>query len=370
LEKKAILQLADGTRYEGVSIGAEGTTSGEICFNTGMTGYQEVFTDPSYHGQILIATNVYIGNYGVDEHESESSKIRIAGFVCRNFSDFFSRALNSSNSPNSDSYSLQKFFENSNLVGISDIDTRSLVNHIRKNGAMNAVISSEYFDKDQLTQSISLNCPNMAGLELASTVSTKSEYYFGEVGGEYKVAVMDFGVKTNILASLKSRNCEVKVFPAKTTFEEILNYKPDGVLLSNGPGDPEPMDYAISTVQRLLETEIPIFGICLGHQVLGIANGMETYKMRFGHRGLNHPVFNLKTRRSEITSQNHGFALDPESFTLAPNVKLTHTNLNDHSVEGIEIINKKAFSVQYHPESNPGPHDSRYLFDQFVEFMS
>lgn len=381
--RPAVLYLQDGSRYEGFSIGAAGTTFGEICFNTGMTGYQEVFTDPSYHGQILVATGVHIGNYGVDEIESESDCIRISGLVCRNFADIFSR----SKAGSGENISLQAFFEKYNVNGISGVDTRAIVNRIRNSGAMNAVISNEIFSDTELAALLSQNCPNMSGLELASTVSTKEAYLahqkYHYLTGEnltyltknfspaqfekrYKVAVVDFGVKINILASLIARNCEVKVFPAKATFEEIMAYEPAGVLLSNGPGDPEPMDYAIDLAKKLLDANISIFGICLGHQVLALASGLKTFKMPFGHRGLNHPVINLKTNRSEITSQNHGFTIERDSLINHPNVVLTHVNLNDHSVEGIEIKDKQAFSVQYHPESNPGPHDSRYLFDQFV----
>jgi carbamoyl-phosphate synthase small subunit len=356
----ALLVLQDGTIFKGNAIGKIGTTTGEIAFNTGMTGYQEVFTDPSYFGQILIMTNDHIGNYGVNPSDIESEGIKISGLVVKKFSSNFSRKMEST--------SLDEYLTQNHLVGISDIDTRQLVRHIRDAGAMNAIISSEYDDIEKL-KSIVEACPDMSGLELASKVSTSKFFTLGQPEAPFKVALIDFGSKLNIARSLEKRGCYVGIFPAKTTAAEIIQWKPDGIMLSNGPGDPAAMNYAIETVRELVEAKIPTFGICLGHQLLSLASGLTTYKMHHGHRGLNHPVHNLITNRSEITSQNHGFAVKYDE-TLSQSVRLTHINLNDNSVEGIERLDKPAFSVQHHPEANPGPHDSMYLFDQFVELMN
>lgn len=356
----ALLVLQDGTVFRGNAIGKIGTTTGEIAFNTGMTGYQEVFTDPSYFGQILIMTNDHIGNYGVNAKETESDGIKISGLVVKKFSSNFSRKMESA--------SLDEYLTQNHLVGISDIDTRQLVRHIRDAGAMNAVISSEFSDVEQL-KSIVNACPDMSGLELASKVSTQSFYALGNPDAPLKVALLDFGSKLNIARSLEKRGCYVGIFPAKTSATEIKAWNPDGIMLSNGPGDPAAMDYAIETVKLLVDSGIPTFGICLGHQLLSLASGLSTYKMHHGHRGLNHPVHNLISGRSEITSQNHGFAVKYDD-SLASTVQLTHINLNDNTVEGIARLDKPAFSVQHHPEANPGPHDSMYLFDQFVNLMS
>ncbi|MFN5217483.1 MAG: glutamine-hydrolyzing carbamoyl-phosphate synthase small subunit [Sphingomonadales bacterium] len=356
----ALLVLQDGTVFRGTAIGKIGTTTGEICFNTGMTGYQEVFTDPSYTGQILVMTNDHIGNYGVRDQEVESESIKIAGLVCKKFSQQFSRKM--------ESYSLDTYFTENNLVGIADVDTRQIVRHIRDAGAMNAIISSETEDVELLKRQLQ-ECPDMSGLELASTVSCDSFHALGNADAPIKVALLDYGSKKNIARCLLERGCYIGVFPAKTTSEEVLSWKPDGIMISNGPGDPASMDYAISCVRNLVETGIPTFGICLGHQLLSLASGLSTYKMHHGHRGLNHPVKNLKTGRSEITSQNHGFAVKYESSDIG-NVELTHVNLNDNSVEGIARKDKPAFSVQYHPEASPGPHDSMYLFDQFISLVN
>lgn len=356
----ALLVLQDGTVFRGTAIGKIGTTTGEICFNTGMTGYQEVFTDPSYTGQILVMTNDHIGNYGVRDQEVESESIKIAGLVCKKFSQQFSRKM--------ESYSLDTYFTENNLVGIADVDTRQIVRHIRDAGAMNAIISSETEDVELLKRQLQ-ECPDMSGLELASTVSCDSFHALGNADAPIKVALLDYGSKKNIARCLLERGCYIGVFPAKTTSEEVLSWKPDGIMISNGPGDPASMDYAISCVRNLVETGIPTFGICLGHQLLSLASGLSTYKMHHGHRGLNHPVKNLKTGRSEITSQNHGFAVKYESSDIG-NVELTHVNLNDNSVEGIARKDKPAFSVQYHPEASPGPHDSMYLFDQFISLIN
>ncbi len=356
---KALLVLQDGTFFEGNAIGKIGTTSGEICFNTGMTGYQEVFTDPSYFGQILVMTTDHIGNYGVKETDVESESIKIAGLVCKKFSNNYSRAMGSD--------SLDGYFTSNNLVGISDIDTRSLVAHLREAGTQNAIISSETYDVETLLKQLNA-VPSMDGLELASEVSTKEFYTDGNPDSPYKVALIDFGSKKNISRCLIDRDCYLGIFPYNSTAEEILAWNPDGFMISNGPGDPAAMGYAIKTVQGVVDANIPTFGICLGHQLLSLASGLKTYKMHHGHRGLNHPVKNLISGRSEITSQNHGFAVEYNS-ELSQKIQLTHINLNDDSVEGIARLDKPAFSVQHHPEASPGPHDSLYLFDQFVELM-
>ena len=349
--------LEDGTVYQGKSAGKVGTTSGEICFNTGMTGYQEIFTDPSYFGQLLITTNAHIGNYGIKNQDIESEGVKIAGLICKNFTKKYSRIQANK--------SIQEYLDQENVVAISDIDTRSIVRHIRNKGAMNAIISSEITDIEQFKKQLK-TVPPMEGLELASEVSTKEPYCQGKPEASFRVAVLEFGVKRNILQSLTERGCYLKVFPAKTSFEEIQAWNPHGYFLSNGPGDPASMHYAVETTKAILNEDIPLFGICLGHQILALANGIPTYKMHNGHRGINHPVKNLTTGPCEITSQNHGFGVSPQA--IADNqekIEITHINLNDQTIEGIRVRNKKAFSVQYHPESSPGPHDSRYLFDNF-----
>ncbi len=356
----ALLVLADGTVFKGTSIGKIGTTTGEICFNTGMTGYQEVFTDPSYYGQILVQTNVHIGNYGIHHEEIESDTIKIAGLVCKQFNVPYSRKMAD--------MSVQEYFTLNNIVGITDIDTRELVRHIRNKGAMNAIISAEEKTVEQLLEELRA-VPSMEGLELSSKVSTDKAYFVGNEAASKRVAVLDFGVKKNILRNLVDRDCYLGVYNAKSTVDDLLKFKPDGVMLSNGPGDPSSMDYAVETIRRLLDKNIPIFGICLGHQLLAEANGIKTYKMHNGHRGLNHPVKNLLTGTCEITSQNHGFSVLAEDVKNNPNIEITHINLNDDTIEGIRVKNKKAFSVQYHPEAAAGPHDSRYLFDEFIKLM-
>jgi carbamoyl-phosphate synthase small subunit len=358
---KAYLLLQDGTFFEGKSLGAQGTTTGEICFNTGMTGYQEIFTDPSYFGQVIIMTNSHIGNYGVTAAENESESLKINGLICKKFSPKFSRLQADS--------SLQEYFEKEGLVGISDIDTRALVTHLRDKGAMNCIISTEHTTKESLQAQLN-NTPDMDGLELASKVSTPEVYDCGNPSGKYRVAVLDLGIKQNILNCMKQRDFNMRVFPAKTTFEEMEKFNPHGYFISNGPGDPAACDFAVETVKKILQADKPIFGICLGQQILALANGISTYKMHHGHRGINHPVKNLISGLCEITSQNHGFEVSREDIEKSGNVEITHINLNDNTVEGIAIKNKKAFSVQYHPESSPGPHDSRYLFDQFAEMMN
>lgn len=356
---QAVLLLQDGTVFRGYAAGKIGTTTGEICFNTSMTGYQEVFTDPSYHRQILVATNVHIGNYGTTSTDQESSSIKIAGLVVRNFSKPYSRNLAENN--------LEDYFIQNNLVAITGVDTRSLVNHLRKTGSMNAILSSEITDLDVLRKKLD-QVPNMEGLNLVPEVTGKEGEMLG-IGNPFKVAMLDFGFKANIAEELVERGCEVRIFPANSSAEEILSYQPSGLMLSNGPGDPGTMDQEVGVIQELVNQQIPTFGICLGHQLLGRSFGVNTYKMKFGHRGINQPVLNLETGLSEITSQNHGFALKKEEIDQNDAVILTHINLNDDSVEGIKHRDLPAFSVQYHPESNPGPHDSKYLFDQFVTLL-
>jgi len=353
----AWLVLEDGTAFKGLAIGKIGTTRGEICFNTGMTGYQEIYTDPSYFGQIIVNTNAHIGNYGISNLEQESGSVKFSGLVCKSFSDIHSRFAADG--------SLQQYFGKNGIVGISDVDTREVVRHIRSKGGMNAIISSEILDVEQLKNEVKL-IPSMKGLELSSKVSTEEAYEVGDELATKKVAVLDLGIKTSILSNITKKGVLCKVFPAKTTFEEMQRWNPDGYFISNGPGDPAVTSYAIDTVKEILSADKPLFGICLGHQILAEANGVPTFKMHHGHRGLNHPVKNLISGKSEITSQNHGFAVNGDELSKNTDVEVTHINLNDNTIEGIRIKNKKAFSVQYHPESSPGPHDSRYLFDQFV----
>ncbi|MBU2922367.1 glutamine-hydrolyzing carbamoyl-phosphate synthase small subunit [Winogradskyella psychrotolerans] len=356
--KKALILLADGTIFHGKSIGKEGSAFGEVCFNTGTTGYQEIFTDPSYYGQLMVTTNAHIGNYGTKEDESESDDVKIAGLICKNFSFNYSR-------PAADA-SLEEFFEKNNTLAIADVDTRALVSYIRDNGAMNAVITTEVDNIEALKTQLA-KFPSMKGLELASKVSTKEPYFVGDENATYKIAALDIGIKKNILRNLAKRDAYIKVFPYNATFEELEGFNPDGYFLSNGPGDPEPLTDAINLAKEIIAKDKPLFGICLGHQVIALANGISTYKMHNGHRGINHPVKNLVTGKGEITSQNHGFAINREETEANANVEITHVHLNDHTVAGIKLKDKNCFSVQYHPEASPGPNDSLYLFDQFIE---
>ncbi|PCH73745.1 MAG: carbamoyl phosphate synthase small subunit [Flavobacteriaceae bacterium] len=355
--KKAILLLADGTVFEGKSIGIEGTAYGEICYNTGMTGYQEIFTDPSYFGQMMLTTNAHIGNYGVNASEVESDSIKISGLVCKNFSFTDSRVDSSG--------SLLNYFENNKLMAISDIDTRAVVRYIRDKGAMNAVISTNTNVED--LKEILKDIPAMNGLELASKVSTKESYFFGEEDAPIKIAALDLGIKKNILNNLAKRGCYIKVFPYNATFEEMKAFNPDGYFLSNGPGDPSPLKEAQEVAKNIIANDLPLFGICLGHQVIALANGIKTYKMHNGHRGINHPVKNIISGKGEVTSQNHGFVVDRKEVEAHPEFEMTHVHLNDDTLAGMRMKNKNCFSVQYHPEASPGPHDSAYLFDQFIE---
>ncbi len=356
----AVILLADGTAFHGFSAGKIGTTTGEICFNTGMTGYQEIFTDPSYFGQILIMTNAHIGNYGTFAPEVESDSVKISGLAVKNFTNQFSRRMTET--------SIQDYLLDESLVAISDVDTRAIVRHIRSKGAMNCIISSETTDLNILKGKLDA-VPDMNGLELASKVSTEKFYFLGNPDAEKRVIVYDFGVKKSILENIVNRGCYVKVVPAKTKFEDTLDFNPDGYFISNGPGDPASMQYAVDTVKKILASNKPLFGICLGQQLLALANGISTYKMHHGHRGCNHPVKNLRTGLCEITTQNHGFSIREEEIRSAANIEITHLNLNDNTIEGIRLKDKNAFSVQYHPEATSGPHDARYLFDEFRSMM-
>ena len=359
--KKAILLLSDGTIFYGKSVYGEGTAFGEVCFNTGMTGYQEIYTDPSYFGQLMIMTNPHIGNYGVVNDESESDSVKISGLICKNFSYNYSRELADS--------SLEEFLNKNNLFAISDIDTRALVSYIRENGAMNAVITTDVDDIGSLSKKLA-EVPSMEGLELASKVSTKATYYYGNENSKFKVAALDLGIKKNILRNLAKRDVYIKVFPFNSSFEEMKEWNPDGYFLSNGPGDPEPLKGAQDVAKKIIDQNLPLFGICLGHQIIALANGISTYKMHNGHRGINHPVKNLITGKGEITSQNHGFAVNKEESLANENIEITHVHLNDDTVAGIKLKDSNCFSVQFHPEASPGPHDSSYLFDEFIENMS
>lgn len=360
LQKQAILLLEDGTVHYGKAFGKIGTTTGEICFNTGMTGYQEVFTDPSYYGQIIIMNNVHIGNYGIKDDEVESDSVKIRGLIGRNLEEQYSRKLANA--------SLDTYMQMNNIVCIEGVDTRDLVTHVRQKGAMNCIISSEILDVEELKKELA-KVPSMDGLELASKVSTTEAYTMGDPNADVRIAVLDYGTKQHILQCMVDRGAHLKVFPAKSKLADLQSFNPNGYFISNGPGDPAAMDYAISTVKDVLNENKPTFGICLGHQLLALASGINTFKMHHGHRGLNHPVKNLLTGRCEVTTQNHGFGVDPKEVSKAANVEITHVNLNDDSIEGIRLKDRPAFSVQYHPESTPGPHDSRYLFDDFIALI-
>lgn len=361
LQNTAILLLQDGTLFKGKAYGAIATATGEIAFNTSMTGYQEIFTDPSYTGQVLIMNNCYTGNYGVKNTDVESDSVKINALICKNIVEKDSRHQADDN--------LQNYLDSNNLPCIYDIDTRALVSHVRKKGAMNCIVSTDGTAIQDL-QKLLAATPNMEGLEISSTISTKNSYTIGAENAKYKIAVYDYGVKKNILNCLVERDCYLKVFNAKTPLKIVNEFEPDAYFISNGPGDPSTMQYAVDIVKEILETRKPLFGICLGNQLLGLANGIGTYKMHSGHRGGNHPVMNLATKLSEISTQNHGFALNVADIEKNENVEITHYNLNDNSIEGIRITDKPAFSVQYHPEATPGPHDSRYLFDDFIKMIA
>jgi carbamoyl-phosphate synthase small subunit len=354
--KPCKLALADGTVVTGVSIGHQGETGGELCFNTSMSGYQEILTDPSYHGQMMMMTYPHIGNYGAMDADMEADRPMVAGLVVRSFTNRYSNA-------NADE-SLQSFMERHQLVGISGVDTRTLVRHIRDKGVMNAVISATDLNDDSLVEK-ARNWPSMEGLELASRVTTKEAYDYASSEG-HRIAVVDYGVKQNILRSFRHRGCAVRVFPSGTSLETLLSWNPDGLFFSNGPGDPRAMPDQIELVKAAGETGLPMFGICLGHQLMALSQGLEVYKMYVGHRGANHPVKNLEKGNVEVTTQNHGFAVSSESLTEGA-ARMTHVNLNDRTLEGLAYERVNGFSVQYHPEASPGPHDSDYLFDQFVD---
>ncbi len=360
ITRPAFLLLHDGTLFKGKSFGKIGTSGGELCFTTGMTGYQEIFTDPSYTGQMLIMSTCYVGNYGVNKVDVESDKVTISGLICKNIASRYSRMIASG--------SLEDYLIQYGIVGIQDVDTRALVQHVRTKGAMNCIISSETDNIEELQQKLKA-VPSMKGLEISSNITTKEPYTAGDPDASIRIAVLDFGIKKHILNNFVQRGAYVKVFPAKTPMEELNKFAPHGYFISNGPGDPASMDYAVNTVKQILDNNKPLFGICLGHQLLAQANGIPTFKMHHGHRGLNHPVKNLITNKCEITTQNHGFGVDPEAARQSDAIEITHINLNDGSIEGIRMKHKPAFSVQYHPESTPGPYDSRYLFDNFINMI-
>ena len=358
---KAIVLLEDGTVFFGKSVGISGTSFGEICFNTGMTGYQEIFTDPSYYGQIMVTTNAHIGNYGIHNFDNQSDSIKIAGLICKNFSFNFSRYGQTKD--------LFSFFKKQNKLVISNIDTRALVKYIRENGAMNALITTELNKIDKLKEDLK-KIPSMKGMELVSKVSTRKPYFFGDPDSKFKVAAIDLGIKNSILKNLAKQDIYVKVFPFNYNFNDIEKWRPNGYFLSNGPGDPEPLDIVKELAKKILEKNYPLFGICLGHQIIALANGIPTFKMFNGHRGINHPVINHETGKGEITSQNHGFAVDRKALESNNNMIITHSHLNDNTVAGLKIKDKKCFSVQYHPEAAPGPNDAHYLFVNFKKMLT
>lgn len=357
---KAIIVLSDGTVERGYAIGKKGTTGGELCFNTSMTGYQEIFTDPSYYGQLMMMTYPHIGNYGTMSRDDEARRVMIAGLIVRAYSWEFSN-------PMADG-SLQQYLERNEVVGISGIDTRKLVRHIRSKGVMNAVISSEEPDEEKLVK-MAKDWDPMEGLELAGKV-TRREPQTIHSDGPFKVAAFDYGIKQNIINSLIDRGCTLRIFPAKGNFnKELVDWDPDAFFFSNGPGDPNATAaYALETVNFAKETQKPVFGICLGHQLMALSEGIPVKKMFVGHRGANQPVKNLDSGRVEITTQNHGFAVDEDSLDKSK-VDITHINLNDKTIEGLRFKSFPGFSVQYHPEASPGPHDSAYLFDQFLNMI-
>lgn len=359
LAKKAILILEDGRTFRGTSFGAEGETFGEMVFNTSMSGYQEILTDPSYAGQLVCMTYPLIGNYGVNEEDTESRRPWVEGFVVREASKVASNWRSSE--------SLDSYLKRHKIVGIEKIDTRALVRHIRDKGAMRAAISSVDLDEKSLLEKV-LASPEMNNRELASAVTvTESFDYPSTTEEKYHVVAYDFGVKTNSLREFAKFGCKITVVPAETSAAEVMALKPDGIFLSNGPGDPASMQKTVDEIKKLTTENVPMFGICLGHQILGQVFGGETYKLKFGHRGGNQPIMDLTTRKVEITSHNHGFAVD--ATTLPADVEVTHVNLNDNTVAGLRHKTLPVFSVQYHPESAPGPHDSEYLFTRFIELM-
>lgn len=375
---KALLALEDGRTFDCDCFASSKETCGEVVFNTSMTGYQEILTDPSYIGQIVIMTYPLIGNYGVNPDDVESDKIQTAGFVVKEYQNFPSNFRAK--------ISLAEYLENQNIIGIENLDTRALTRHIRKAGAMRAFISTQNLDPASCVEKAK-QAPHMTGQNLVDKVSTKIPYFWingkpspcgqdvflaknsiwKHKGEKHCVVVFDFGVKYNILRCLENAGCEIIVVPATTDATTIKNMKPDGIFFSNGPGDPKPVQYAVQTIQELLGYR-PMFGICLGHQLLGLALGGKSFKLKFGHRGSNQPVKNLLTGKIEITSQNHGFAIDANSLD-ENDIQITHINLNDNTLEGFMHKKYPIFSAQYHPEASPGPHDSKYLFDKFINLM-
>lgn len=371
MTQPAKLALEDGTVYAGRAFGARGEVDGEVCFNTSMTGYQEILTDPSYRGQIVTMTYPEIGNYGVNAEDVESAKPHLAGFIVRE------------NSPLASNFradgTLDEYLSTHGIVGIEGIDTRALVRRIRQQGAMNGVLSTDDLDDASLVAKAQAS-PGLVGRDLVREVMPESERVWNEPLSEWSklsdetspemdrlhIVALDYGMKWNIARHLRNLGCKVTVMPGSATAEDVLAAKPDGVFLSNGPGDPEPLEYAIDTIRGVLG-KTPVFGICLGHQLLSLACGAKTFKLKFGHRGANQPVLNLDNERVEITSQNHGFAVDEDS--LPDDLEVTHRNLNDQTIEGVRHRSLPAFSVQYHPEASAGPHDSDYLFDQFIELV-
>ncbi|HLU99975.1 MAG TPA: glutamine-hydrolyzing carbamoyl-phosphate synthase small subunit [Acidobacteriota bacterium] len=357
-DKKAVLYLEDGTVFEGRAFGAIGESVGEVVFNTAMTGYQEVLTDPSYAGQIVTMTHPEIGNYGTNRDDQESRRPFVRGFVVRECSPIFSSWRGQQ--------TLDEYLKENGVCGISEIDTRALVRRIREVGAMRGVISSSSFSLDTLRARV-LEHPSMKGSDYVRSVTISDRYEWPAEEARFRVVAYDYGIKKNILRSLARRGCESIVVPATTSAEDVLALNPDGIFLSNGPGDPEPLEYCVENVRKLVGKK-PIFGICLGHQILGLAFGGSTFKLKFGHRGANQPVKNLITGKVEITCQNHGFAVDADSLKDSE-IQLTHINLNDQTLEGLRHRYMPVFSVQYHPEASPGPHDSYYLFDEFIRLM-
>ena len=356
----AKMALADGTVVTGEAIGHRGLIGGELCFNTSMTGYQEIMTDPSYYGQIMMMTYPHIGNYGAMDIDMEADEPMVSGFVVRSFTRNYSN-------PQADE-TLERFMKRHELVGISGVDTRALVRHIRDKGVMNAVISSDELDDEVLIEK-ARNWPSMDGLELASKVTVEDAYDFALTEDGPRIAVYDFGVKQNILRTFRDKGCSVRVFPAGASIEEVKAWNPDGLFFSNGPGDPRAMPGAIATARAGIESGLPIFGICLGHQLMALAQDFDVYKMFVGHRGANHPVKNHDTGKVEVTTQNHGFAVDEDSIDESK-ARVTHVNLNDDTVEGLRFKQFAGLSLQYHPEASPGPHDSFYLFDDFLDLVA
>lgn len=356
LAPKCLLVLEDGLHFEGTGFGTPGTTTGELVFNTSQTGYQEILTDPSYAGQIITLTYPEIGNYGTNKEDLESGKIYAQGLVVRHLSRVYSNWRATA--------SLADFLNEYGILGISEVDTRAITKHIRDKGAMRCALSTEILEPAELLK-ISLAAPQMSGANLTDIVSTKHVYQMGS--GDYHVAVLDFGAKQNILKSLVANNMRLTVFPAGTAAKDILATAPDGIFLSNGPGDPAACTEILAQLPILVNANLPMFGICLGHQLLALSLGAHTYKLKFGHRGGNHPVKDVTTGKIEITCQNHGFAVEADS--MPAHLELTHLNLNDHSVEGFQHKDKPIFCVQYHPEASPGPHDSNYLFERFAHLI-